>query len=266
LRRASRPLRICLAEDDLALAERIAEFLLDRNIDLRICTIAQDIGLAVRAAEADILLVDSDFAGGDGARLARSLRADRAISCRPIIQFISRGAAATGKGVNTGADVYLRKPFPLGELLHAIESVAAVPPERPASLHYADISLDPIAMLVIRAGKRIALGAYEFRLLRALMQAPEQVVPSRHVIDAVWHYDEAVTRKMMGTTVNRLRVALNEQGGTNLVRLIPLRGVLLATGSSAHCVVGPAEPVARTLGRGKDIDGRRAESRRVVRA
>src|SRR5260221_14398614 len=108
-------------------------------------------GLAVRAAEAEILLVDSDFAGGDGARLARSLRADRAISSRPIIQFVSRGAAATGKGANTGADLYLRKPFPLGELLHAIDSVAAVSPERPASLHDADVSLDPVAILVIRA-------------------------------------------------------------------------------------------------------------------
>lgn len=185
MRRASRPLRICLAEDDQPLAERIAEFLLNRNIDLRICAIAQDISLTFRAAEADILLVDSDFAGGDGARLARSLRSDRAISSRPIIQFVPRGAAAVGKGVNTGADIYLRKPFPLGELLHAIESVTAVPPERPAILHYADISLDPIAMLVVRAGARVALGAYEFRLLRALMQAPEQVIPSRHVIDAV---------------------------------------------------------------------------------
>jgi CheY-like chemotaxis protein len=162
LHRASRPLRICLAEDDRPLAERIGEFLLNRNIDLRICAMAQDIGLAFRAAEADILLVDSDFAGGDGARLVRSLRADRAIRSRPI------------------------------------NSSRAAPRQR--------------------------------------------------------------QRQRCQHWCGRL---LTEHGGTNLVRLIPPRGVLLATGSSAQRVVALPSPRTR-LGRRKDIDSRRAESRRVA--
>ena len=222
-------LRVCIIQDHSELGERISKLMRERGIWLQEFTAAKDIRADLLAAQPDVLLVDSDVGAGAGAGLVRDLRRNHAFGNRPIIQLVSGPAAAPRKGINTGADIYLRKPFPPKELIYAVESVNSGTPYDTPALHYAGIGLESVGMTASREGRRIFLSVYQFRILRELMRNAERVVSKDDVREAAWNYDKTVTGALLNKVIRSLRRALNADLQPNLIHLVKGRGFVLST-------------------------------------
>jgi two-component system phosphate regulon response regulator PhoB len=133
------------------------------------------------------------------------------------------------RGLETGADDYVTKPFSPRELLARVGAVLRR--MRPAlageQLSYGDIEMDVEAHRVRRAGKPVQLGPTEFRLLRHLMEHPGRVFSRDRLLDAVWAHDPDIDSRTVDVHIRRLRRALNEGGHPDLIRTVRSAGYSL---------------------------------------
>jgi two-component system phosphate regulon response regulator PhoB len=148
----------------------------------------------------------------------------------PIIMLTARGEESDRiRGLETGADDYVTKPFSPRELLARVGAVLRR--VRPAlageQLAYADIEMNVEAHRVRRAGRSIQLGPTEFRLLRHLMEHPGRVFSRERLLDAVWSHDSNIDTRTVDVHVRRLRQALNENGSADVIRTVRSAGYAL---------------------------------------
>jgi two-component system phosphate regulon response regulator PhoB len=125
-------------------------------------------------------------------------------------------------GLDAGADDYVVKPFSPSELIARIRAILrrTNPDFFEDKLEYADITLDTLAHKVSRAGKAIHLGPTEYRLLRTLVERPTRVFSREQLLDFVWGKDIFVEERTVDVHIRRLRKALNEFGGIDLIRTV----------------------------------------------
>jgi two-component system phosphate regulon response regulator PhoB len=152
----------------------------------------------------------------------------------PIIMLTARGEEADRiRGLETGADDYVTKPFSPRELLARVGAVLRR--VRPAlageQLAYADLEMDVAAHRVTRAGKPVQLGPTEFRLLRHLLENPGRVFSRERLLDAVWPHDAEIDARTVDVHVRRLRKVLNQGGSADLIRTVRSAGYSLDKGS-----------------------------------
>ena len=133
------------------------------------------------------------------------------------------------RGLDAGADDYVSKPFSPTELVARIRAVLRR--IRPAladeALSYADIVMDLVAHRVTRAAKPVHLGPTEFRLLRHFMEHPGRVFSREQLLDAVWGKDVYVEARTVDVHIRRLRIALNGDQHTDLIRTVRAAGYAL---------------------------------------
>ena len=140
----------------------------------------------------DIVILDWMIEGMSGIEVCRRLRREAATANVPIIMLTARGEESDRiRGLETGADDYVTKPFSPRELVARVGAVLRR--VRPAlageQLRYADIEMDVVAHKVRRGGEAVALGPTEFRLLRHLLEHPGRVFSRERLLDAVWAHD-----------------------------------------------------------------------------
>src|SRR5262252_7407998 len=160
----------------------------------------------------DLVVLDWMLPGLSGIELCRRLRARPATARLPIIMLTARGEEGERvRGLATGADDYIVKPFSLPELIARIGALLRrASPERIAAvLKAGDIELDRERRRVSRAGREIPLGPTEFRLLEFLMQSPGRVFSREQLLDGVWGRDVYIDERTVDVHVGRLRRALN---------------------------------------------------------
>jgi two-component system phosphate regulon response regulator PhoB len=150
----------------------------------------------------------------------------------PIIMLTARGEESDRiRGLETGADDYVTKPFSPRELLARVGAVLRR--VRPAlageQLAFADIEMEVEAHRVRRAGAAVQLGPTEFRLLRHLMENPGRVFSRERLLDAVWSHDSDIDARTVDVHVRRLRKALNAGGRTDVIRTVRSAGYSLDT-------------------------------------
>lgn len=165
-----------------------------------------------------------------GLEVCRQLR--RAPKTRevPIIMLTARGEEADKvRGLNSGADDYISKPFSPTELVARIRAVLrrAVPSLAEELLRYADITMDLAAHRVRRNGRDVHLGPTEFRLLRHFMQHPGRVFSREQLLDIVWGHDVYVEPRTVDVHIRRLRKALNEETELDMIRTVRSAGYSL---------------------------------------
>jgi two-component system phosphate regulon response regulator PhoB len=133
------------------------------------------------------------------------------------------------RGLNSGADDYVVKPFSPSELIARLRAVIrrAQPSSTHEVLRYADVTMDLVAHRVARDGKPIHLGPTEFRLLRYFLQHPGRVFAREQLLDAVWGHDVYVEPRTVDVHIRRLRKALNSDGGSDIVRTVRSAGYAL---------------------------------------
>jgi two-component system phosphate regulon response regulator PhoB len=179
--------------------------------------------LNLRETLPDLMLLDWMLPGVSGIEICRRLRARPATAKLPVIMLTARGEESERiRGLGTGADDYVVKPFSVPELLARIAALLRRSrPERVAAILGAgDIELDRERRRVFRAGRELALGPTEFRLLEYLLQSPGRVFSREQLLDGVWGNDVYIEDRTVDVHVGRLRKALSNAGERDPIRTV----------------------------------------------
>jgi two-component system, OmpR family, response regulator len=173
--------------------------------------------------EYDAIVLDVMIPGRDGFEVCRELRSRGRWA--PILMLTARdGVVDRIKGLDTGADDYLAKPFDFGELLARLRAlVRRGPQERPAVLQVGDIVLDPAAHTVTAAGVLTELSTREFALLEFLMRHADEVVTRTQLLNHVWDYNYGGLSNVVDVYVGYVRKKLAAAGSAASIRTV--RGV-----------------------------------------
>ena len=222
--------RLLLVEDDRALADLLMWHFTREGYDIVRTADGDEALLLADERTPDLVILDWMIEGVSGIEVCRRLRRRASTSAVPIIMLTARGEESDRiRGLETGADDYVTKPFSPRELLARVGAVLRR--VRPAlageQLAYADLQMDVEAHKVKRGGKPVPLGPTEFRLLRHLMENPSRVFSRERLLDAVWAHDSDIDERTVDVHVRRLRRALNEDGGVDLIRTVRSAGYSL---------------------------------------
>ncbi|MEO5598270.1 MAG: phosphate regulon transcriptional regulator PhoB, partial [Novosphingobium sp.] len=207
--------RLLLVEDDPALAELIEFRFRGEGYEV-VRTEDGDEALLLASEEApDVVILDWMIEGTSGIEVCRRLRRDKATAHVPIIMLTAREAEEDRvRGLDTGADDYVTKPFSPRELVARVNAILRR--IRPAlageTLTVGDLTLDATAHRVSRRGAVIALGPTEFRLLRHFMEHPGRVFSRNQLLDAVWGTGSDIELRTVDVHIRRLRKGIELDG------------------------------------------------------
>jgi two-component system, OmpR family, phosphate regulon response regulator PhoB len=228
--------RLLLVEDDSALSE-LLRFTLEREgFDVLHASDGEDALLRAREDMFDMAILDWMVPGVSGIEICRQLRRQQSTSSIPIIMLTARTDEPDRiRGLETGADDYVTKPFSPKELVSRIKAIMRR--VRPAlsggTLRYSGIEMDTSAHKVTREGTALHLGPTEFRLLRHFMENPARVFSREQLLDAVWGHDVYVELRTVDVHIRRLRKAINLDGTSDIIRTVRSAGYSLDLDANA---------------------------------
>jgi two-component system phosphate regulon response regulator PhoB len=221
---------LLLVEDDHALAELLTWHFEREGFDIVRSGDGDEALLLARERTPEVVILDWMIEGVSGIEVCRRLRRREATARVPIIMLTARGEESDRiRGLETGADDYVTKPFSPRELVARVGAVLrrARPALAGEQISYADVEMDVSSHRVRRGGRPLALGPTEFRLLRHLMERPGRVFSREQLLDAVWSHDPDIDARTVDVHVRRLRKALNAGGRPDLVRTVRSAGYSL---------------------------------------
>ncbi len=221
---------VLIVEDEPGIVELLDYNLKSAGFETAVAQDGDEAEIALAERAPDAVLLDWMLPGVSGIELCRRIRKRPATRTLPIIMLTARGEEADRlRGLDSGADDYVTKPFSPAEVVARVRAVLRR--SRPATaedqLNFADLTLDLVAHKVERSGRRIHLGPTEFRLLRHFMERPGRVFSREQLLDAVWGQDIYVESRTVDVHIRRLRKALNEGGETDLIRTVRSAGYAL---------------------------------------
>jgi two-component system phosphate regulon response regulator PhoB len=222
--------RLLLVEDDPALAD-LLEFRF-RSEGYQVSVTPDGDEALILAAEQvpDLVILDWMIEGTSGIEVCRRLRRTKATAHVPIIMLTAREAEDDRiRGLDTGADDYLTKPFSPRELLARVAAVLRR--MRPAlageMLEVGDLRLDPVAHRVERRSTALALGPTEYRLLKFFMESPGRVFSRAQLLDGVWGNGSEIEERTVDVHIRRLRKAIELENAEDPVRTVRSAGYAL---------------------------------------
>jgi len=177
----------------------------------------------VRDGVPDLILLDWMLPGLSGIELCRRWRSREETARTPIIMITARGEEEERvRGLATGADDYVVKPFSIPELLARINALLrrSSPQLVTSVLKAGDLELDRTSHRVRRGGREVHLGPTEYRLLEYLMRHPGRVYSREQLLDGVWGNDVYVDERTVDVHVGRLRKAINRHRDADPIRTV----------------------------------------------
>ena len=227
---ASAPKRLLLVEDDRAIAELVKYHFTRADYTVTTTASGEEALILVEEIRPDLMVLDWMIEGISGIELCRRLRRKPATANLPIIMLTARGEEDDRlRGLETGADDYVTKPFSPKELV--VRAAAVLRRVRPAlaaeTLDYGGLEMDLGAHRVRRDGQAINLGPTEYRLLRHFLEHPGRVFSRQQLLETVWPHSEEIELRTVDVHIRRLRMALGEHGGSDLVRTVRSAGYAL---------------------------------------
>ena len=175
----------------------------------------------------DLIILDWMINGTSGIEVCRRLRREKATAHVPIIMLTAREAEDDRiRGLETGADDYITKPFSPRELLARVSAVMRRirPVLAGEAIEVADITLDPVAHRVDRGGKMLQLGPTEYRLLKFFMESPNRVFSRGQLLDGVWGTESDIELRTVDVHIRRLRKAIEMDDAPDLIRTVRSAG------------------------------------------
>ncbi|MBD7940975.1 phosphate regulon transcriptional regulator PhoB [Brevundimonas guildfordensis] len=221
---------ILVMEDEDALATLLQYNLEKEGYDVAVAADGEEGMLQVDERTPDLILLDWMLPKLSGIEVCRRIRGRAETRNLPIIMLTARGEETDRvRGLDTGADDYMTKPFSMSELTARIRAVLRRirPGLADDRVNHADIIMDRVAHRVSRAGKEVHLGPTEFRLLDHFLKHPGRVFSREQLLDAVWGSDVYVEARTVDVHVGRLRKALNVEGTVNPIRTVRSAGYSL---------------------------------------
>jgi two-component system, OmpR family, phosphate regulon response regulator PhoB len=221
--------RMLLVEDDAALAELLVWHFKREDFEVIHTIDGEEALLLAREKVPDIVLLDWMVEGLSGIEVCRRLRRSPETANVPIIMLTARGEEADRiRGLETGADDYVTKPFSPRELVARVSAVLRR--VRPAlageALTYADLEMDTVGHKVRRGGEVIPLG-----LLKHFLEHPGHVFSRERLLDSVWGHDSDIESRTVDVHIRRLRKAINEGGRPDIIRTVRSAGYALDAGN-----------------------------------
>ncbi|WP_417579743.1 phosphate regulon transcriptional regulator PhoB [Pelagibacterium sp.] len=205
--------QVLVIEDEADLVELLRYNLEAEDFAVATAEDSEEAMLRIAENTPDIILLDWMLPGTSGIEICRRIRARTDTARIPIIMLTARGEEEERvRGLATGADDYVVKPFSLPELMARINALLrrSNPQLIAAILKAGDIELDRTTHRVRRSGKEVHLGPTEYRLLEYLMGNPGRVYSREQLLDGVWGTDVYVDERTVDVHVGRLRKAINK--------------------------------------------------------
>jgi two-component system phosphate regulon response regulator PhoB len=222
--------RLLLVEDDPALAELLIWHFEQEEFEVEHTADGEEALLLARESPPDLVLLDWMIEGISGIEVCRRLRRLADTANVPIIMLTARGEEEDRiRGLETGADDYVTKPFSPRELVARVSAVLrrvrpALAGER---LAYADLEMDTVSHKVRRDGAAVMLGPTEFRLLRHFLEHPGRVFSRERLLDSVWGRDSDIEPRTVDVHIRRLRKAINLNDKPDIIRTVRSAGYAL---------------------------------------
>jgi two-component system phosphate regulon response regulator PhoB len=221
---------ILIVEDEDALTLLLRYNLETQGYEVETIARGDEADTRLKEGTPDLVILDWMLPGLSGIELCRRLRARPETRQLPIIMLTARGEESERvRGLATGADDYIVKPFSVPELLARVNALLRrASPERVADvLSFGDIAIDREKKRVSRSGHAIDLGPTEYRLLEFLMERPGRVFSREQLLDGVWGSDIYIDERTVDVHVGRLRKALNRGHTGDPIRTVRGAGYAL---------------------------------------
>lgn len=219
--------KVLIVEDEDALSTILEYNLAKEKFDVAIATDGEEGLLKVEEFGPDIIILDWMLPKVSGIEVCRRIRSKPETRNIPIIMLTARSEEADRiRGLETGADDYLTKPFSTAELIARLKAILRRirPGLADDIVEHGDIAMDRVSHKVMRGGKEIHLGPTEFRLLDHLMQHPGRVFSREQLLNAVWGSDVFVEVRTVDVHIGRLRKALNKYKQGDAIRTVRSAG------------------------------------------
>lgn len=219
---------LLVIEDDPALARLICYNLEKQGYTVRHAADGEEALDQVRHRRPDLVLLDWMLPGISGLEVCRRLRGQARTETLPIIMLSARGEEADSiRGLDTGADDYLTKPFGMETLFARVKAMLRRLPPPDKTIQFDDLTMDRVAHKVERNGRLLSLGPTEYRLLEFLMLHPGQVFSREELLKHAWERSSYVELRTVDVHIRRLRQTLNEGDESDLIRTVRARGYAL---------------------------------------
>jgi two-component system OmpR family response regulator len=213
-------MRVLVVEDEVKMAGLLRRGLTEEGLAVDVARSGEDAIVRARATDYDAIVLDVMLPGITGFETCRELREHG--TWAPVLMLTARDSVEDRiAGLDGGADDYLTKPFSLAELLARLRALfRRQPAERPSVLVAGDITLDPAARRVARAGTEIELSAKEFSLLETFMRQPGRVLTRFQLLEHAWDYSYESRSNVVDVYVRYLREKLDRPFGVESIETV----------------------------------------------
>ena len=215
--------RVLIVEDEESLTLLLRYNLESAGYAVESVARGDEAELRIAEEPPDLVLLDWMLPGVSGVELCRRIRARKDTQRLPIIMLTARGEEADRvRGLSTGADDYVVKPFSVPELVARVGALLrrADPAQSASRLVAGDLEVEREARRVRRAGRELHLGPTEYRILEFLMLKPGRVFSREQLLDGVWGRDAYVDERTVDVHIGRLRKALSTAGEHDPIRTV----------------------------------------------
>ncbi|MBP2160204.1 MULTISPECIES: phosphate regulon transcriptional regulator PhoB [Asticcacaulis] len=221
---------IIIAEDEDALSTLLNYNLEKEGYEVGVASDGDEALVMIKERQPDLLVCDWMMPKVSGIEVCRRLRQQSSTRNLPIVMLTARSEESDRiRGLDTGADDYVVKPFSMVELMARIRAVLRRirPGLSEDRVEFGEISVDRLSHRVQRAGRDIHLGPTEYKLLDHFMQYPRRVFSREQLLDAVWGNDVYVEARTVDVHIGRLRKALNDKEEFDPIRTVRSAGYSL---------------------------------------
>ena len=215
--------RILIVEDDAALCDLLRYNFEAAGFEVAEARTGDEAELLVREHPPELLVLDWMLPGVSGIELCRRIRAGKTSGHIPILMLTARAEEIDRvRGLTTGADDYVTKPFSPAELVARVKALLrrANPGAMADRLVAGDFEIDKTAHKATRTGRDLKLGPTEFRLLDYFMQRPGRVLSRAQLLDGVWGHEAEIDERTVDVHIGRLRASLNRGRQADPIRTV----------------------------------------------